>query len=281
MKNSKLRSFLDALIILVTNFCVIVVGIWISTIPIAKSKSFYMRHFEKNEEAKYVLSYMSDEDPMIILERIADITIDYYFGNALEYQIEINNTPFYNDYEVRHMKDVKVLFVIGQTIAVISFFTLIACLFYLARWFRRMRKKIVVYTICFYCGLIVLIGLFFLWGYIDYMNDQYHNSFFAHLFINFHHLIFWSEDKFLLATSQGKYAGALVNLTLALDLKLFSDAAVIIGLVTLGMIMLWFITIIVFYKLHPLITRKVDEIHERARNSQKELYQAQNNKSQN
>mgnify|MGYP004638437187 FL=1 len=276
MEDSKLRSFVDALIIMVTNFCIIVFGIWISTIPIAKSKSFYMSHFEKNEEAIQVLSGMSDEDPMAILERIADITIEYYFGNAKEYQVEIDGVPFYSDNEVRHMREVKTLFVIGQTIAVISFFTLIACIFYLARWFRRMRKKIIVYTACFYCGLIVLIGLFFLWGYINYMNDPYHNSYFAHLFINFHRLIFWSEDKFLLATSQGKYEGALANLTLALDLKLFSDAAIIIGLVTLGMILLWLITIIVFYKLHPLITRKVDEIHERARNSQKELHQTQN-----
>ena len=51
MEDSKLRSFVDALIIMVTNFCIIVFGIWISTIPIAKSKSFYMSHFEKNEEA--------------------------------------------------------------------------------------------------------------------------------------------------------------------------------------------------------------------------------------
>lgn len=276
MKNSKLTAALDIIVIFVANFCIFVFGIWISAIPITKSKSFYMRHFNENENAKYVLECYYHEDPMTIMEKTADITINYYFGNEKEYQIEVDGVPFFNEYEVRHMADVKELYIKGQIIAVISFFTLLACLFYMARWFRRLRKKVLIYTGCFYGLLFILVGAFLLWGYIDYKNGKYDNGYFVNLFINFHHLIFWNNDKFLLATSQGPYSGALYTLTTILDTRLFMDAGITIAITTLSVILLWFATIIVFYRLHPKITRKVDEIHERARSSQKEFNQTSN-----
>ena len=276
MKNSKLTAALDIIVIFVANFCIFVFGIWISAIPITKSKSFYMRHFNENENAKYVLECYYHEDPMTIMEKTADITINYYFGNEKEYQIVVDGVPFFNEYEVRHMADVKELYIKGQIIAVISFFTLLACLFYMVRWFRRLRKKVLIYTGCFYGLLFILVGAFLLWGYIDYKNDKYGNGYFVNLFINFHHLIFWNNDKFLLATSQGPYSGALYTLTTILDTKLFMDAGITIAITTLSVILLWFATIIVFYRLHPKITRKVDEIHERARSSQKEFNQTSN-----
>ena len=235
-----------------------------------------MRHFNENENAKYVLECYYHEDPMTIMEKTADITINYYFGNEKEYQIVVDGVPFFNEYEVRHMADVKELYIKGQIIAVISFFTLLACLFYMARWFRRLRKKVLIYTGCFYGLLFILVGAFLLWGYIDYKNDKYGNGYFVNLFINFHHLIFWNNDKFLLATSQGPYSGALYTLTTILDTKLFMDAGITIAITTLSAILLWFTTIIAFYRLHPKITRKVDEIHERARSSQKEFNQTSN-----
>ncbi len=276
MKNSKLTAALDIIVIFVANFCIFVFGIWISAIPITKSKSFYMRHFNENENAKYVLECYYHEDPMTIMEKTADITINYYFGNEKEYQIVVDGVPFFNEYEVRHMADVKELYIKGQIIAVISFFTLLACLFYMVRWFRRLRKKVLIYTGCFYGLLFILVGAFLLWGYIDYKNDKYGNGYFVNLFINFHHLIFWNNDKFLLATSQGPYSGALYTLTTILDTRLFMDAGITIAITTLSVILLWFATIIVFYRLHPKITRKVDEIHERARSSQKEFNQTSN-----
>ena len=230
-----------------------------------------MNHFENNEYAKEWLAERYDEEPLKIMEKVADKTISYYFGNDDEYQIEVDGNQFFNKYEVQHMRDVKDLYVIGQIIAVISFFTFIACFFYIARWFRRMRKKIVIYTACFYGGLLVLVGIFLLISYVNYKNDEFGNSYFVHMFINFHHLIFWDNDKFMLAISSGKYGGVLKTLTTILDTQLFMDAGIIIAIVTLSIILLWIVTIIVFYKLHPAIARKVDDIHERARNSQNVL----------
>lgn len=272
-------KILDALVIIFTNFFIIVFGIWISTIPITKSKSFYMNHFSENERAKVYVDYYYDIDPMELMEQIADITIDYYFGNAEEYQVMVDGEPLFNEYEVRHMKDVKDLYIIGQIIAVVSFFLLIACIFYLGRHFRRIRKKLIIYTISFYGILVVLVGAFMIWSYytmLEYVEKGYTADYFTYLFINFHHLIFPNQDKFLLATSQGKYSNALYTLTTFLDSNLFMDAGIIIGVVTVSLVIIWFIIITLFYIKHPKICKKVDEIHERARNSQIAFNQAQN-----
>lgn len=273
MKN----KILDALVIIFTNLFIIIFGIWISAIPITKSKSFYMSHFEENIRAKNFVMDNYNANPDKVMEDVADITIDYYFGNAKEYQVIVDGENLFNEYEVRHMKDVLDLYVLGQIIAVISFFLLIACIFYLGRHFRRIKNKILIYTGIFYGILIILIGLFMIWSYNTmnyYVALGYTDDYFTYLFINFHHLIFPNNDKFLLATSQGPYTGALNTLTTFLDSNLFMDAGIIIGIVTVLVVLLWFIIIIAFSKLHGKIVQKVDEIHERARNSQQEFSKA-------
>lgn len=273
------NKILDALVIIFTNFFIIVFGIWVSAIPITKSKSFYMNHFSENEQAKAYVNYYYEIDPMELMEQIADITIDYYFGNASEYQVMVEGEALFNEYEVRHMKDVKDLYIIGQIIAVISFFLLIACIFYLGRHFRRIRKKLIIYTAVFYGILVILVGAFMIWSYntmMDYVQKGYTRDYFTYVFINFHHLIFPNQDKFLLATSQGKYSNALYTLTTFLDSQLFMDAGIIIGVVTISLVLIWLAIIILFYVMHPKICKKVDEIHERARNSQVTFNQSQN-----
>lgn len=267
----------DAIVIFFTNLFIIIFGIWVSVIPITKSKSFYMSHFEKNEYLKLYIEMRYKTDATDLLEKVADTTIDYFFGNLEEYQIEVDGELLFNEYEVRHMKDVKDLYIIGQIIGVISFFLLIACIFYLGKHFRRIRKKIIKYTACFYGFLLLFIIIFMIWGYFTlckYRNYGYSVSYFLALFINFHRLIFPDTDKFLLATSQGPYDDVLYTLTFILDNQLFFDAGMIIGIVTISFIIIWFIIITVFYKLHPKICKKVDEIHERARNSKQTFNQS-------
>lgn len=273
MKNKKLSNLLDVLIIIWMNFCVIVFGIWISAIPITKSKSFYMSHFEKNKSAQIYLksaSMFPDSDPLEIMEKVADITIDYYFGNAKEYQVEINGEKLFNEDEVRHMKDVKELYIKGQIIAVICFMTMIGCIFYLARHFRRIKKKLVITTISFYGVIVLLVIGMFVWGYVSYKTapeeERALNDYFIYLFINFHHLLFPDPDKFNLATGQNGYD--IYTLTKILNSKLFMDAGIIIFVTTLVVILLWFTVIIIYCKNYEKIAKKVDEIHERARNSQ-------------
>lgn len=230
-----------------------------------------MNHFEKNTFAKQLIQNEYDvEEPLEVLEQVADITIDYYFGNAKEYQVIIQDGDWerklFNKDEVRHMKDVKDLYVGGQIIAILSFMILIACLFYLVRHFRRIRKTILIYTGVFYGILLLLVVAFVIWGYVSYQSDPYKDSnpFFIYLFINFHYLLFpFQPDKVALATGQNGYD--IYTLTRILDTQLFMDAGIIIGIVVVITIFIWITGLIVFYKLHPKIVKKVDEIHERAR----------------
>lgn len=268
MENKK-DKFLDALVIILMNFCVFVFGIWISAIPITKSKSFYMNHFKNNVIGQEHLknSFMLDDDEALkVMEDVADLTIGYYFGNLKEYQLEINGTKLFNEDEVRHMRDVKDLYIIGQIIAVICFLLSIFCLLYLIRHFRRIKKPLIKYTICFYGFLLILVISFLIWGLVSFKtapaNERELNSYFTYLFINFHHLIFPNIDKFNLATGGAGYD--IYTLTRILNSKLFMDAGIIIAVVTLTCILLWFVIIIIFSLNHKKIIKKVDEIHEKA-----------------
>lgn len=265
---------LDILVITITNICIIVFGIWISAIPVTKSKSFYLNQFEKNTYAeKRIERWYPGVDGKEVMDNVADITIEYYFGNAEEYQLIVDGEEFFNEYEVRHMKDVKDLYVGGQIIAVICFMGLIACFFYLAKHFRRIKRRIVFTTLGFYSVVIILIGLFVLYSYLQYDKGMF-SSFFQSLFINFHHIIFPNEDKFLLATSQGPYEGVLYTLTSILNLDFFMNAGIIIGVVTGIVILIWFIIIFIFTKLHNRIAKKVDIMHERASIFEQRMHKA-------
>lgn len=251
---------LDKIAVLVFNFSIIVFAIWISAIPITKSKSFYMNHFGENTRALKI--YTIDE-----LEKVADITIDYYFGNAEEYQVILDNgVALFNEDEVRHMADVKVVYITGQVIAVISFLLMLASALYIIRRFRKVSKDLLIFTGVFYGIVLILIGAFLLWGYVNYRNDPYHNSYFVHIFTNFHYLIFpFQPDKVALATGQNGYD--IETLTLILNTDVFMDAGIIIGSVVVVSIILWWAIAIILHIYRHKIIKKVDEIHERARHT--------------
>lgn len=256
----------DCLVIILLNFCIIVFGIWISAIPITKSEKFYLHHFEENTYAQKVLESEYDVPGIEIMKDVMKITIDYYFGNAEEYQVYIGDEKLFNEDEVRHMKDVKNLYVIGQIIAIICLMLMIASFFYLIFHFRRIKKRLIITTICFYGGIIILVGAFFIWGLFSYYQadpiERSYNSYFVYLFINFHHLIFPNLDKFYLATGQNGYD--IRTLTTILNSDLFMNAGIIIAIVTVTCIILWVILIIVVSINHQKICQKVDEV--RAKN---------------
>lgn len=251
---------LDKIVVLVFNFSIIVFAIWISAIPITKSKSFYMNHFKENTAA---LRYYEIEE----LEKVADITIDYYFGNAKEYQVVFENGyKIFNDDEVRHMADVKVVYIVGQVLAVISFLLMLASALYIIRRFRKVSQDLLIFTGVFYGIVLLLVGAFLLWGYFNYRNDPYNNTYFVHIFTNFHYLIFpFQPDKVALATGQNGYD--ITTLVTILNTKLFMDAGIIIGCVVAVSVVLWWAIAIVLHIYRHKIIKKVDEIHERARHT--------------
>lgn len=269
MKVSFWTRVVDCLVIVLINICVIVMGIWLSAIPIAKSKTYYIDRYKENPVAiKIINQKFPGVDVDEAIDKIAGVNIDYFFGNLEEYQVEINGVKLFNEYEVRHMKDVKDLFIVGQILACIFLFILIACVFYACRYFRRLRKVVVNTTLCFYGVVIILLGLFVLWGYNTYMTDEYkeYNTLFTYLFINFHKIIFFYDyDKFLLATSQEQYSGVLWTMTRFMNSDFFMEIGIRIAITVGVFVLLWVGIIITYYIMYPKICRKIDEIHERAK----------------
>ena len=70
---------LDKLLIVLFNICLIIVAIWISAVPIAKSKSYYQKQFTKNE------IYAHYEDDELVQTKF------YYIGGT------IYNTTYFTD----------------------------------------------------------------------------------------------------------------------------------------------------------------------------------------
>lgn len=260
-------NFLDVVVIIFVNIAVIVMGIWLSVIPIAKNKNYYVKRFSQNEVAINIIEErFPGADVDEVIDKVASINIDYFFGDATEYQVEINGVKLFNEYEVRHMEDVMDLFVVGQSLAVIILMLLIASIFYLGIRFKNIRYKLVITTIGFYIGVLLLILLFILWSYNTYQNDEFkdYNNFFIYAFINFHKIIFFYDyDKYLLATSQGPYNGVLWTMTRFLNSEFFMGVGITIAIAILISIILWISVIVVIYKLHPKIVKKLEENDER------------------
>ena len=100
------------------------------------------------------------------------------------------------------------------------------------------------------------------------MTDEYkeYNTFFTYAFINFHKIIFfYDHDKYLLATSQGEYEGVLWTMTRFMNSEFFMEIGITIAIVVVLFILLWIGIIITYYCLYPKICKKVDEVHERAK----------------
>ena len=269
MKISKWTKILDVIVVVLMNISVIVMGLWLSIIPIAKDKNYYINRYKENETAiKIIKNTYPIVDVDEAIDIIAEVNVDYFFGNKEEYQVEINGIKLFNENEVRHMKDVKDLFIVGQILCILFLIILIGCAFYLCRYFRRIRKTLIIGTMGFYVGVLLLVLLFVIWSYNTYMNDpaKDYNSFFVFAFINFHKIIFFYDyDKFLLATSQGPYYGALWTMTRFMNSEFFFEIGIRIA-VTVGIFILIWVGIIIAYSLlYNKICKKVDEVHERAK----------------
>ena len=100
MKVNFWTRVLDCTVIVLINISVIVMGIWLSIIPIAKNKNYYVNRYEENEVAiKIIERTYPGVDKDFAIDKIAQVNIDYFFGNLEEYQVEINGIKLFNEYE--------------------------------------------------------------------------------------------------------------------------------------------------------------------------------------
>lgn len=233
----KIKGFEKVLISLFTLF-LIIVTVWLTVVPITKSKSFYMNEYKKNDTVE-VTGYTVDE-----LGTITDQIIAFLFNKSETMQVEIGGKIVFSNQALYHMRDVRTLYNGGQFIAWIILILWIGIGVYLGLNFTRLKGHLLKYS-AIVLGIVFVILLIV--GIIAIIDFDY-------AFEMFHHIIFPDEQKFKDAFFgyQSNYdeLPGVDNLMLVkiLSIGLFMDVGIIIGVSVFSVLVIWFIISIILRK---------------------------------
>ncbi len=246
----KVLKIIDRIVIILASILLVILIGCLSVLPIGKSKSFYMKEHIKNDVVgilnEYTFTgrsfvqvdeygnsvtvfYPNMEVDMTIVEKATDNIINYLYNKDVEsMQFEIEGPDgkmydFFTPQAIIHMKDVKVLFIGGITLAYISIVLFILAVVYLVirrnyikdivvKWYSRTLIGFIIFLLC-----IVAFALI---------------SFDA-AFTVFHYLIFNSADAEL-AISFSYYD----TLTNVLTEDFFIHIGIIIGITFIGLLII-------------------------------------------
>jgi integral membrane protein (TIGR01906 family) len=231
-------KFYEKVLIVFFTFFLIVIAIWLTVIPLTKSKSFYISEYEKHDT--YNNTGYSKEELGLITDKI----IDFLFGRTEDMQVEINDEIVFSNQALIHMRDVRDLFTLGQVLGWIVLGLWIMIGIYLYCNFHRIKKSLLKYsirTIIFLGCLLVIIGIIIV---ID----------FDFAFKAFHKIIFPNPTKFndaFFGTISNYEEVAGVNnkmLITILSEGLFMDVAIYIGLGVVIILGIWFTGLIFINK---------------------------------
>lgn len=176
----------------------------------AYTKAFYSYEFERNHVCEAVS--MKKDDLLLVRDQM----IEYLKGNTDTLQIEVaidgEMLPFFNEREISHMVDVRMLFDLLR--AAQSILAILIVLFLLIYYFLKREYKTLGQIMKILSALIfVVFSGFIIFG----------SLFFDRLFVSFHEL-FFSNDLWLLDPAIDR----LINIV---PLPFFQDAAIIIVVV--------------------------------------------------
>ena len=259
-------KILDKILIVLFNICLLLVAIWISAVPIAKSKSYYQKQFEKNEiyahyedstlvqtrfryigGTRYNSTYFTDEQLDIIIDHI----IDYLFKGKDTFELKMDDVlvngklqddvSIFGEVAVNHMKDVKVLFTVYRIISAVALCGMVGMIIYFLKRMKYVKKALLSVTLIFYGVVFLLIGIFLLVVIIHMMKEKIPMQmdwFLDTLWRDIHHLLFMFQPE--------KVEGSFFNdiLTEVLTLDLFITAVVIVVVVLVTMLTLWLVSTI-------------------------------------
>lgn len=214
---NKINKILDYCSCILFSISLIVLFGCLAVLPIAKSKSFYMKEHEKNG-VEYILEnksfnggshYCTDISGEYVLHDLPvyDITdadlwkatnsiIDYLYHEEVEsmqFQIETaeGTVDFFSEQAIVHMADVKVLFIGGIKMA----FTFLAIFLISLGWIIYRHHSITkllgkTYLICVSIFIVLAVLIFF------YALHDFDSA-----FVLFHKIIFPNSEKVDLALS--------------------------------------------------------------------------------
>lgn len=227
----KTLKILDRIAIILFNLGLLVIAIWITVIPIARSKSFYLFEYEKNDTVA-ITGYTMEQ-----LEIITDRIIDYLFDEVDDMQVMFGDEVVFSNQALIHMADVKDLFIHGQQLAWIVFILWIMIGVFLGLRFSKIRMILFKYSFIAILMIVGIVGMIGIFALIDF--DQ--------MFTLFHHIIFPDpiqfRDAFFGAVSNYPEAPGVSNLMLImiLSIELFMDIAAIIIASVIVIFVVWMI----------------------------------------
>lgn len=253
---------LDKILIVIFNICLLLVAIWISAVPIAKSKSYYENQFEKNGIYSYIdeegnqiqkrfryiggtrgsRTYFTDQQLDVIIEHI----IDYLFKGKDSFDLRmddvlidgkyLDDVKVFGDVAITHMEDVKVLFTVYRIVSGVALVLMIAIFVYILKRLKEIKKSLLSVTLIFYGTIFLLIGLFLVIVLINMKKEGIPfemDWFLDTLWRDIHKILFMFQPE--------KVEGSFFNdiLTEVLTLDLFITAVIIVVVVLISLLTIW------------------------------------------
>ena len=285
---------LDRCLIIVFNLCLLLVAVWVSAVPIAKNSSYYHLQFKVNNIYGYVDnegnevsnpikylggSYQYAKYTNKQLDTIIDHIIDFLFNDKEDFALELENVyvsnsrngeyhleekvDVFGEVAIKHMHDVKQLFIIYQIISVIAFVLMLGIGAYLLLRIGQVRKILFEYTMLFYglfisiCSIFVMVN--FALAIIEYQESSSQSV--MNFFSTFEYVL-WQNIHWLFFPFQpDKVEGSFFNdtLTSVLTTDLFITAVIIVLVVIALLQILWLSFTVVMKLFGGRIAYKIKE----------------------
>lgn len=220
----------DKVLISLSLVFIILICLWVTVVPITKSKAFYLYEYKKNDTVE-VTGYTMEE-----LEIITERIIDFLFNRVDSMQVEIDGKVVFTQQALIHMTDVRTLYNGGRIIGLIVLILTIPTFIYFGLNFKRLRTYFLRYSIIV---LTIIFAIVLVFGIIAIVDFDY-------AFDLFHKIIFPDPQKYEYAFfgSVSKIPGDNLadNLMLIkiLSIELFMDVGIIIGVSLFVTLIIWF-----------------------------------------
>lgn len=252
-------KFLDRFFIVIFNLCLFIVAIATPALMITGSPQYYKAQFEKNGiyggQMKYIggdgysRANFTDEQLDSIVEHIVTyIFTDEKDSFALEMDdvtingVKKDNVQIFGETAVKHMKDVKDLFLFFRILTVMFAVLLVLLTVYFIQRKEEISGILFTYSLLFYAILLALAAALCIWTLIGATANGKTltaDAFLSQFWINCHYLFFPFQPE--------KVQGSFFNdtLTQILTLDFFMEAVLIVVCITLAVLLAWFVFTIV------------------------------------
>lgn len=265
----KTVACIDRIVVVLASLLLIILMGCVAVLPIAKSKSYYMKEHEKNKveeiletesfNGKLHTHYDENNEPYVHYLPIYDVTkkdiqeatyhiIDYLYHQdvkSMQFQLDTSEgkVDFFSKQAIDHMADVKVLFIGGIRLCYISIVLFILCAIYIGFFYQRI-KPMLAKTYLITVGIFVVFTLIVaIYAILDFDSA----------FIFFHKIIFPDSQKVNLALSFS-YCDTLTNI---LTGEFFMHIGLWIGIIFLSLLLVSIAITIVFQKYSHLWFKKI------------------------